>query len=221
MISILTVAALTFPLVPHNPFSWTAAALLLALLPATQGAADIVNNIVTSLLEPRALPKLDYTEGIPQPDSTFVVVPTLLMNEQQVRELFEELEARWLANTDPHLHFGLLTDLADSAMRPSSEDRNKLVDLAVRMTDDLNSKYADEGGGAFLLLHRHRIFNNRQGVWMGWERKRGKLLDLNTFLSGQTDNFPVKAGPTDVLAGIRYVITLDSDTQLPGTQQRG
>ena len=215
VISILTVAALTLPLVPHHPFAWTTAALLLALLPATQGAADIVNNIVTSLLEPRALPKLDYTQGIPHSDSTFVVVPTLLINEVQVMELFEELEARWLANTDPHLHFGLLTDLPDSVTRPLSEDRNELVDLAVRLTDELNAKYAEEGGGAFLLLHRHRVFNNRQGAWMGWERKRGKLLDLNKFLSGQFDSFPVKAGPTHVLRDVRYIITLDSDTQLP------
>jgi hypothetical protein len=215
VLSILTVAALTLPLVPHNAFQWTMAALFLALLPATQGASDIVNNVVTSLLEPRALPKLDYTLGIPRSDSTFVVVPTLLMNELQVMELFEELEARWLANTDPHLHFGLLTDLPDSATRPLSEDRNDLVDLAVRLTDELNAKYAGEGGGAFLLLHRHRIFNSRQGAWMGWERKRGKLLDLNKFLAGQFDSFPVKAGPTHLLNEIRYIITLDSDTQLP------
>ncbi|AFL89109.1 glycosyl transferase [Terriglobus roseus DSM 18391] len=211
----LTVAALTLPLVPHHAFQWTMTALFLALLPVTQGAIDIVNNIVTSLLEPQPLPKLDYTTGIPQSESTFVVVPTLLLSEVQVLELFEELEARWLANTDPHLHFGLLTDLPDSVTRPLSEDRNDLVDLAVRLTDELNAKYSHEGGGAFLLLHRHRVFNQRQGAWMGWERKRGKLLDLNKLLFGEFDSFPVKAGPTHLLREIRYVITLDSDTQLP------
>lgn len=215
LITAFTVAALIVPIVPHNSFAWAMAALFLALLPATQGASDIVNNSVTALLEPRALPKLDFSDGIPHANSTFVVVPTLLLKEQQVRELFEELEARWLANTDPNLHFGLLTDLPDSETRPHSEDRNELVDLAVRLTDELNAKYASEGGGAFLLLHRHRVFNRRQGVWMGWERKRGKLLDLNKLLFGEFDSFPVKAGPTHLLADIRYVITLDSDTQLP------
>lgn len=215
LISAFTVAALIVPIVPHNSFVWSMAALFLALLPATQGASDIVNNSVTALLEPQALPKLDFSQGIPQENCTFVVVPTLLLKEQQVRELFEELEARWLANTDPNLHFGLLTDLPDSETRPLSEDRNDLVDLAVRLTNELNAKYANEGGGAFLLLHRHRVFNRRQGVWMGWERKRGKLLDLNKLLFGEFDSFPVKAGPTHLLADIRYVITLDSDTQLP------
>jgi hypothetical protein len=215
VLSVLTVGAVTLHLVPHHAFQWTMAAIFLALLPVTQGATDIVNNIVTSLLEPQPLPKLDFTTGIPQSDSTFVVVPTLLLSENQVRELFEELESRWLANTDPHLHFGLLTDLPDSVTQPQSEDRNELVDLAVRLTDELNAKYAHEGGGSFLLLHRHRIFNSRQGAWMGWERKRGKLLDLNKLLSGEFDSFPVKAGPTHLLREIRYVITLDSDTQLP------
>jgi hypothetical protein len=215
VLSVLTVAVLIHPLVPHHAFVWTIVALLLALLPATQGASDIVNNAVTSFLEPRALPKLDYTEGIPEEASTFVVVPTLLLNESQVLELFEELEARWLSNTDPHLHFGLLTDLPDSSTRPSAEDRNELVNLAVRLTDELNAKYGEEGGGSFLLLHRHRVFNQRQGAWMGWERKRGKLLDLNKLLFGEFDSFPVKAGPTHLLSRIRYIITLDSDTQLP------
>jgi hypothetical protein len=85
----------------------------------------------------------------------------------------------------------------------------------------LNAKYANERGGSFFLLHRHRIFNARQGVWMGWERKRGKLLDLNNFLLHQHDSFPIKAGPLDALERVRYVITLDSDTQLPrGTAAR-
>lgn len=214
-ISVLFVAALIFPLVPYHDVSWTIAALFIALLPATQGASDFVNNAVTSFMKPRALPKLDYTKGIPQQASTFVVVPTLLLNEGQVLELFEELEARWLSNTDPNLHFGLLTDLPDSAVRPQVEDRNELVDMAVHLTEELNAKYANEGGGSFLLLHRHRVFNQRQGVWMGWERKRGKLLDLNKLLTGAFDSFPIKAGPTHLLQQIRFVITLDSDTQLP------
>jgi hypothetical protein len=215
VLSIICVAALIMPLVPHHEFIWTIAALLLALLPSTQGASDIVNNAVTSFIKPRALPKLDYLKGIPDESCTFVVVPTLLLNEAQVFELFEEIEARWLSNTDPNLHFGLLTDLPDSATRPRTEDRNELVDLAVHLTDGLNAKYGNEGGGSFLLLHRHRVFNQRQGVWMGWERKRGKLLDLNKLLRGEFDSFPVKAGPTHLLSRIRYVITLDSDTQLP------
>src|SRR6185437_1027128 len=84
------------------------------------------------------------------------------------------------------------------------------------LIDDLNARYqGTRKFGKFLLLHRHRIFNTRQGVWMGWERKRGKLLDLNKLLAGAYDAFPIKAGRVDVLHSVRYILTLDSDTQLP------
>ena len=220
-ISVLLIVAFIAPLVPHHSFTLVIATLFLALLPATQGAADLVNNIVTAGLHPRALPKLDLTDGIPADEATLVVVPTLLLSEGQVREMFEDLEARYLSNEDPHLHFGLLTDLPDSLARPEPEDRNGLVELALRLTNDLNHKYEQGRGGKFLLLHRHRTFNARQGAWMGWERKRGKLLDLNKFILGDFDSFPVKGGPVEVLHSVRYVITLDSDTQLPrGTASR-
>jgi len=219
--SLALIVAILAPLVPHHAFWPVMGALLLALLPATQGGVDLVNNTVTALIKTQSLPKLDFSKGIPENASTVIVVPTLLLNKKQVEELFEELEARYLSNQDPNLHFGLLTDLPDSVSRPQDENRHPLVALATRLIDDLNAKYSHEKGGSFILLHRHRAFNARQGVWMGWERKRGKLLDLNKFLLHKFDSFPVKAGPVEVLNKVRYVITLDSDTQLPrGTAAR-
>jgi hypothetical protein len=145
-----------------------------------------------------------------------VAIPTLLLNEAQVRELVQDLEVRCLANPDPNLHFALLTDLPDSVSRPRENDTDPLVVLAIRLINELNDRYKDKKKfGRFLLLHRHRIFNARQGVWMGWERKRGKLLDLNNLLTGNFDAFPVKAGDTSALSRVHYIITLDSDTQLP------
>jgi len=221
ILSLALLVAILAPLVPHHAFWPVMGALLLALLPATQGGVDLVNNIVTALIKTQSLPKLDFSKGIPENASTVIVVPALLLNEKQVEELFEELEARYLSNQDPNLHFGLLTDLPDSIARPQNENRHPLVAHAVRLIDALNTKYAAERGGSFILLHRHRVFNARQGVWMGWERKRGKLLDLNKFLLHELDSFPIKAGPVEVLNKVRYVITLDSDTQLPrGTAAR-
>jgi len=221
ILSVLLITAFIFPIVPHSNFIAVVCALFVALLPATQGASDLVNNTVTAALLPRALPKLDYLEHIPEESSTMVVIPTLLIHEEQVCEMFDQLEARYLANPDIHLHFALLTDLPDSHERPQHEDRHSLVELAVSLTDGLNAKYGHEKYGCFFLLHRRRVFNVRQGVWMGWERKRGKLIDLNRFLMGTFDAFPIKAGPVEILGRIRYVITLDSDTQLPrGTAAR-
>ena len=222
VLSILLIAYLIMPLVPHHEFLPVMGVLLLALLPATQGASDLVNNAVTAIMPAHILPKLDFSKGIREEHTTLVAVPTLLLDRRQVEKIFEDLEIRYLANEDPNLHFAVLTDLPDSVDKPRFEDRNALVEFAVRMTDALNAKYGSgPGGGSFLLLHRHRIFNRRQGVWMGWERKRGKLVDLNKLLLGEFDSFPVKAGPIDVLRKVRYIITLDSDTQLPrGTAAR-
>ena len=220
-LSVLLIVALIAPLIPHHNFAAVIFALFLALIPASQGGVDLINGTVSALLHAESLDKIDYSKGIPDDARTLVVIPSLLLNELQVRDLFEELEARYLSNQDPNLHFGLLTDLADSAARPFDEDKNLLVDFTIQATNDLNAKYANERGGKFVLLHRHRVFNARQGVWMGWERKRGKLLDLNKYLLNELDAFPIKAGPVEVLQGVKYVITLDSDTQLPrGTAAR-
>jgi cyclic beta-1,2-glucan synthetase len=221
ILTCLLIVAVIAPLVPHNAFWPVIAALLLSLIPASQGAVDLINNTVTALMKAHSLPKIDFSKGVPDEATTFVVVPTLLLREKQVHELFDELEARYLSNQDPNIHFGLLTDLPDIETRPLDEDTDPLALLAAQCVEDLNQKYAGQNGGSFFLLHRHRIFNARQGVWMGWERKRGKLLDLNQFLLRHHDAFPLKAGPLNLLNEVRYVITLDSDTQLPrGTAAR-
>ncbi len=221
LLTVFFIGALLLPPLPRYSFLDCLIAAILLLLPASQCAVDLVNNTITMLLDPRPLPKLDFKNGIPAEFTTLVAVPVLLINEDQVRELATDLEVRYLANRDAHLHFALLTDLPDSVTRPHDRDSNPLVELAIRLIDQLNAKYAPQGRGCFLLLHRHRIFNRKQGVWMGWERKRGKLLDLNKLLFRQFDAFPIKAGRVEVLGEIRYVLTVDADTQLPrGTAAR-
>jgi hypothetical protein len=217
VLSVLLIAAVLLPLTPNYSFAGELVfAFLLLLLPATQGAVDFVNNTVSALFKANALPKLDFSKGIPGEFVTLVAVPTLLINETQVNDLAADLEVRFLANPDPNLHFALLTDLPDSVARPRENDSDPLVDLAVRRIEELNRRYpASAKHGSFFLLHRHRLFNARQGVWMGWERKRGKLLDLNQYLSNEFDAFPVKVGDMTTLKQARYIITLDSDTQLP------
>jgi cyclic beta-1,2-glucan synthetase len=214
--TILLMAAVIVPLVVKYPvIGGLTVAFFLLLLPAAQGTVDLFNNIVTALFKAEPLPKMDFGSGIPSEFATLVVVPTLLMNEKQIREMVETLEVHFLANPDPNLSFGLLTDLPDSVTRPRENDSDALVDLAVELIGELNIRYKSKTHGPFYLLHRHRIFNARQGVWMGWERKRGKLLDLNKYLHGDFDAFPVKVGNLEMLRQVKYIVTLDSDTQLP------
>jgi len=215
LLSILFIAVLVLLPLPHFNLLDSIIAVLVLLMPTMQCAVDLVNNTVTSIFDPDPLPKLDFSEGIPGECATMVAVPSLLLNETQVRALINDLEVRFLANRAPHLHFALLSDLADSVSQPHANDADPLVALAVQLINDLNAKYGSQNNGGFILLHRHRIFNVRQGVWMGWERKRGKLIDLNKLLAGDVDAFPIKAGCLDALSHIRYVLTLDSDTQLP------
>jgi hypothetical protein len=144
---------------------------------------------------------------------TLVSIPTMLLNEKQVHKLVEDLEVRFLGNQDPNLHFALLTDLPDSLEEPQKD--HPLVDLASDLIRKLNEKYALEGMGSFFLFHRHRVYNPRERIWMGWERKRGKLMDLNNLLRGKFDSFPGKVGDLALLPKVRFVITLDSDTELP------
>lgn len=194
-------------------------ATLAVLLPSSQSAVQIMNYLVTRLLPAEILPKLDLSEGLPDDCVTLVSIPTVLLSEKQVHKLAEDLEVRFLGNHDPNLHFALLTDLPDSPWEP--RDDNTLVELCSELICDLNEKYAGKGMGSFFLLHRRRIYNPRERLWMGWERKRGKLMELNNLLRGAQDSFPIKVGDLSLLSSVRFVITLDSDTELPrGTAHR-
>jgi cyclic beta-1,2-glucan synthetase len=188
-------------------------AVLFFVLPASESAVGMMNRLLAFILPPRSLPKLDFSPGIPGDCVTMVGIPTLLISEEQVRQLVRDLEVRYLGNRDPNLHFALLTDPPDSP-EPLNES-DKLVDLCSRLIRDLNDQYRGERGGSFFHFHRRQVYNPSEGAWMGWERKRGKLLDFNNLLLGTSDSFPVKTGDLSLLPSVRYVITLDSDTQLP------
>ncbi len=192
---------------------------LLLLIPASHAAVGIVNRLTSMLVPPRRIPKMDFSEGIPAESTTLVAVPCLLLSEEEVRRNVDALEIRYLGNRDPHLHFALLTDSPDASQPFDKHD--ELIGICSTLVHQLNQKYALDERGSFLHLHRHRVYNPSEGTWMGWERKRGKLMDLNNLLLGTADSFPVKAGDLSVLPLIRYVITLDSDTKLPpGTAHR-
>jgi cellobiose phosphorylase len=188
---------------------------ILALLATGQLASALVNWLVTLLASPRPVPRMDYSTGIPPQYRTLVAVPTMLSSPQNIEHLVEALEVRFLANREANLHFALLTDFRDAAEETLPEDASLLV-LAAERIAALNTQYAAGRNDVFFLLHRPRRWNPHDRIWMGYERKRGKLADLNTLLrTGQTDAFALLIGDIASLAGVKYVITLDTDTQLP------
>ncbi|HSN21114.1 MAG TPA: glucoamylase family protein, partial [Usitatibacter sp.] len=185
---------------------------LLAALAASHLAVALVNRVAASLTSPRPLPRLDFSAGIPAQSRTLVVVPAMLASASVIDSLVEALEVRFLGNRDANLCFALLTDYRDAAQETLAEDAD-LVLLARGRVEALNRKYACE---SFFLFHRPRRWNPSERCWMGYERKRGKQAELNAFLrGGSTDAFEVVVGDPRLLADVRYVITLDADTQLP------
>ena len=192
---------------------------ILALVPASDIAVALVHRLVTIVVPPRLLCKLDLARGVPAEMRTMVVVPWLLTSHEGIEESIERLQVHYLANPEGHLHFALLTDWRDAAHERMPGDEELLAELAEGIAG-LNDRYRSPRGGGdrFILLHRRRLWNETEGRWMGWERKRGKLHELNRLLRGATDTtfIPVNGRPPTVPDGVRYVITLDADTRLPG-----
>ena len=194
---------------------WTLGLIgLLSFLCASHLAVALVNWLATLMATPRPLPRMDFSQGIPLELRTLVVVPTMLTSTQNIENLIEALEVRFLANRDDHLHFGLLTDFSDAVEETLPED-GPLLRLTQQRIEELNEKYRSQEGDIFFLFHRPRRWNPRDRIYMGYERKRGKLADLNGLLRGRSsDRFALIAGETTVLSNVKYVITLDTDTQL-------
>lgn len=194
-----------------GPLAWWM--ILLLLIPASQAALEITNAAVNRLLNPRFIPSMDFVNAIPDDCKTMVVVPTLLLSESNCAKLLKDLEIRYLANRDRNLFFALLTDFADADAPETQGD--SVLDSCAEGIRRLNRRYGSGDYGPFYLLHRARRWNPQEHKWMGYERKRGKLNDLNKLLLGHGNWFHTIVGDLSRLLEIRYVITLDTDTQLP------
>ena len=191
--------------------------LLLAVTPAGELAITIVNWTITVLLKPRPLAKMDFKDGIPKKARTMVVIPTLLSDKKTVEELFERLEIYHLANRDEQIFFALLGDLTDAMSETEAED-DILRETARVFCAELNEKYSSENKRPrFHFFSRRREWNEGETAWICRERKRGNLHEFNQLLRGATlTSFDLTDKPDfEFLKTIRYVITLDADTQLP------
>ncbi|RIK41851.1 MAG: hypothetical protein DCC55_10590 [Chloroflexi bacterium] len=211
---LIATAAVAYAVAAGGSLWFVLLAALLMVVPALTIAVDLVNYLVTQLIPPRTLPKLEFEQGIPAACRTMVVIPALLSQPGDVDTLFDELELHYLSNPDPNhnLTFALLGDFADAPEETRPEDEAILARARQRLTA-LNDQYPFD---PFYFFHRRRLWNPLQKVWMGWERKRGKLHEFNRLLRGDPQtSFVIQLGDLALLPEIRYVITLDADTVLP------
>ncbi len=192
----------------------TGAAMLL-LLPSSEVAIAFVQRLVARLAPPRRLPRLDFQAGIPESARTIVVVPTMLTSVTEVNRLIEHVEVLALGNLDPRIHFAILGDFVDAPAREMPQD-GAILAAAKAGIEALNARFGEGRTDRFYLFHRVRLWNPMEKTWMGWERKRGKIEELNRLLRGATDtSYHIQVGDPAILASVRYCITLDSDTRLP------
>ncbi|MGB8182903.1 MAG: glucoamylase family protein, partial [Stellaceae bacterium] len=220
MIALVGAIVLGFGLVgtTYGGLSGWAIALfaILGAAPASDVAVASVNRLITQNVGAVPLPGLELREGVSADLRTIVVVPTMLTTRESIDGQIERLEIHYLSNADDNLHFALLSDWADSTAEVSATDE-ELVGAAAEGIARLNRQYGPANAGdRFFLLHRRRVWNKGEDKWIGWERKRGKLHELNRLLRGATDTtFLNVDGKPAVLPAFRYVITLDADTRMP------
>jgi cyclic beta-1,2-glucan synthetase len=199
-------------------YGWRGAALaliaLLTAVPASELVIQLLQRVISYLIPPRRLPRLELDET-PASARTMVIVPTLLGSVDRVDELLSHLEVQAIGNIDPHIHFALLTDFLDAPAETMPHDA-AILDAARAGITALNAKHNNGGTDRFFLFHRLRQWNEREGLWMGWERKRGKIEEFNRLLRGAADtSFAICVGDLRILPAIKYCLTLDSDTRLP------
>ena len=184
----------------------------LFVVPASEAALGLFNTVVSILVKPTRLIGYEFKDGIPETARTLVVVPALIGSRDDVEEAVHNLEVHYLSNMAGAMHFAILSDWPDSADEQTDADL-ALLDHARRQVAALNARYPGGGQTRFYLLHRRRLYNWAEDCWMGWERKRGKLHELNALLRGDADTTffaPALPLPSDV----RYVLTLDADTRM-------
>ncbi len=198
---------------PSGPFSSLEISLfVLALVPASEAAMGLVNLVGSRLLRPQRLPAYDYSESVPETARTMVVIPCLLTGIDEIDNLVRALELHHLANPRGAISYALLSDWTDSQTESAPDDA-ELLEHARHGIDALATRYADAGPRRFFLFHRSRLYNARDKFWMGWERKRGKLVELNMLLRGDPDTSFIEVGPRPP-DGVRFVVTLDADTRV-------
>ena len=188
----------------------------LFLIPASEIAIQITQYVLSKMVKPKPIPKLDYSHGIDEQHKTMVMIPTILKSKEKVQELMRKLEVFYLANQSENIYFTLLGDCSESSQRQEEIDL-EIMKEGEEFVKRLNAKYRQEQDKMpiFGFIYRKRIWNEKEGSYLGWERKRGMITQFNDYLLGKIRNpFRVNTLENQVKEKIKYIITLDADTDL-------
>ena len=188
---------------------------ILLLAPVSEVVIQLVNRIFSKFNGPKALPKFDFSKGIPEEYATMIVIPTIVKNTKKIDDMFTNLEKYYLSNKTPNLYFTLLGDCAESNTRDCDYDQ-EVANYGVKRAAELNKKYGKE---LFFYLYRRRVFNDSEGKFLGYERKRGGLIHFNKLLLGKLsesdkEKYIYVETVSNLKAKIKYVITSDCDTEI-------
>lgn len=184
------------------------------IIPISHIVIYILNWFISHLIPARFIPKLDFSKDLSEENRTIVVIPTLINNKENIKELLQKLEVYFLGNKINNLYFAILGDFKDSNVKEEKDDK-ELIDYALKYTEELNLKYNFIDHKKFFFLLRERKFNEKEGYYLGWERKRGKLVEFNDLIRGKENTtYNVISYPIDELKKAKYIITLDQDTEL-------
>jgi len=212
--SALVAMAVTYARAAGWHWPMLAAVVVLTLVPTSELTIQILQRLIGRFSPPRRLPRLDLVR-VPESARTMVIVPTILDSVERARDMVAHIEVQALGNLDPHIHFAILSDFRDADAETLPIDAEILAAAADGIAA-LNAKHGDGGPDRFFLFHRTRQWNAQESLWMGWERKRGKIEEFNRLLRGATDtSFVLTVGDAAILPQVRFCITLDSDTRLP------
>lgn len=187
---------------------------LLVYVPVEIIFIQIVQYVLSKIIKPKLIPKLDFQNGVPKESATFVVIPTIIKNKEKIDEMFKKLEVYYLANKSENIYFALLGDVSASQKQVEDFDE-EISKYGLEVSKKLNEKYPDETFPKFHFIYRKRVWNEKEECYLGWERKRGLLNQFNEYILQNSKNeFRVNTIDLNKLPKIKYVITLDADTEL-------
>lgn len=198
----------------NNVWKYIITFILLAV-PISEIFISLFNYSINKLVEPKFIPKLEFKSGIPDKYTTMVVIPTILNNVNELKNIIEEIEVYYLANQEKNLYFAILSDFKDSINQHEQDDK-LIVDTAIDMIKKLNMRYCGNNDDKFYFFSRYRRYNECEKKWIGWERKRGKIMEFSYLMRGSdSTSYDVMSGDIKKLNKVKYIITLDADTKLP------